>query len=312
MPTAAVNDIQIHYQQQGQGPDVVLIHGMGGNMSFWHANTTLVNLMKEFRVTVYDLRGHGYSTFVRSGYTSGDLAGDLNGLMEAIGLEKAYLVGHSYGGMIALHTAAAYPERVSGLVLTEVSIPALTHLIDLDQWPYREERKKKLMAIDPRLPAYLDGFNMYLLEYRLRNATTDQTLPLDRFGLRKGLKRIARRVLKLLDETTAKKDMKDATSLPEEMIRRVRQPTLALYGQFSPLIPVCNFLRDNLSSCIKVEVPEAGHLFPARLPEVFVRNIRDFLMAVETGEDLQQRMEATNEELKAALQEKEAVEEAFL
>ena len=298
MPFATVNDLKFHYQQQGEGPDVVLIHGMGGNMSFWHANTTLSNLMKEFRVTVYDLKGHGYSTFVDSGYTSADMATDLNGMMESIGLEKAYMVGHSFGGMIALHTAISYPERVSGLVLTEVSVPALTHLIDLEKWPYREARKKKLMEIDPQLPTYLDGFNMYLLEYRLRNATEDQNLPLDKFGLRKGLKRIARRVLKLLDDTTAKKDMKDPAGLTEEKIAQIFQPTLALYGQYSPLVPMADFLRDNLAKGVKVEVPEAGHLFPARLPEVFVRNIRDFLMSVEQGEDVQKRMEKTNRELK--------------
>ena len=166
MPFAEVNDLKFHYQQKGEGPDVILIHGMGGNMSFWHVNTTLYRLMKEFRVTIYDLKGHGYSTFVDKGYTSADMATDLNGIMESIGLEKAYMVGHSFGGLVALHTAVLYPERVSGLVLTEVSVPALTHLIDLDKWPYKEERKKRLMEIDPRLPNILDGFNMYLLEYR--------------------------------------------------------------------------------------------------------------------------------------------------
>ncbi|MDY6862248.1 MAG: alpha/beta hydrolase, partial [Thermodesulfobacteriota bacterium] len=258
MPSVTVNGIKIHYQQQGAGPDVVLIHGMGGNMSFWHANTALVSLMKEFRITVYDLRGHGYSSFVKEGYTSFDMAHDLNGLMEEIGLKKAYLVGHSFGGLIALHTASLFPEMVSGLILTEGNIPVLNHLIDLDKWEYRKDREKRLMEIDPKLPKYLDGFNMFLLEYRLRNATSDKQFPIDNFGMRKGLKRIAKRVLKLLDETTAKKDMRTVAGLTEEKLRQVYQPTLALYGQFSPLMVICRYLVDNLPNCKLVEVSEAG------------------------------------------------------
>ncbi|MFC1888310.1 alpha/beta fold hydrolase [Thermodesulfobacteriota bacterium] len=311
MPFAKVNDLKFHYQQQGSGPDVVLIHGMGGNMSFWHANTTLTNLMKEFRVTVYDLKGHGYSTFTDDGYKSSDMADDLAGLMDAIGLEKAYLVGHSFGGMVALHTAISHPEKVAGTVLTEVSVPALAHVVDLDKWKYKEARKKKLMEIDPNLPTYLDGFNMYLLEYRLRNAEVDKNLPLDKFGMRKGLKRIAKRVLKLLDETTAKKDMKDPASLTEESFIQVTQPTLALYGQYSPLVPIATFLSDNLANCVKVEVPEAGHLFPARLPEAFVKNIRDFIVTVEEGGDIHQRMKDTTKELQEYY-EKGKERDAFL
>ena len=300
MPMATANGIKFHYQQVGTGTNVILIHGMGGNMSVWHANTTLVNLMKEFRVTIYDLRGHGYSDFVESGYTSADMAHDLNGLMESINLEKAYLVGHSFGGLIGLQMASLYPERVSGLVLAEASIPSLLHLIDLDKWPYRAEREKKLREIDPRLPNLLDGFNMYLLEYRLRNASNDETLPLDDFGMRKGLKRIAKRVLKIMDVTTAKKDMRAVAGLSEEKICQIYQPVLALYGQFSPLMYICNYLKVNLPNCKMVAVPEAGHLFPARLPELFVRNIREFLISVERGIDFKDNF-VDNNEVKAEL-----------
>ena len=289
MPRVDVNGINIYYQQHGSGPDIILIHGMGGNLSFWHANTALVSLKKEFRVTVYDLRGHGYSDFVKSGYTSFDMASDLYGLMKKIGLKKAYLIGHSFGGLIALHTAAIYPEVVSGLVLTEGNIPALHHLIDLNKWPYRKVREQKLREIDPKLPEYLDGYNMYLLEYRLRHATTDKKFPIDNFGMRKGLKRIAKRVLKLLDETTAKKDIRAVAGLTEDKICKITQPTLALYGQYSPLMVVCNYLVNNLPNCKMVEVSEAGHLFLARIPEYFVKNVRDFIISVERGEEFENK-----------------------
>lgn len=283
-----VNGIKHHYLQKGEGPDVVLIHGMGGNMSFWYANKALAVLKKDFRVTVYDMRGHGYSDFVQTGYTSFDLAKDLGGLMEATGLESAFLVGHSLGGLVALHTAHLFPERVSGLILAEGNIPALRHLIDLEKWPYRKQREDMLREINPKLPEILNGFNMYYLEYRLKELKEGKAInDLADFGMRKGLSIKANAILRLLDETTAKTDIKNIAGLTEDCIKAIEQTTLALYGQFSPLIPVCDYLSDHLPDCRRVVVPEACHLFPARLPDQFVQHVRDFLLSVSEEDQVE-------------------------
>ena len=281
MPFVNANGVKHHYLQQGQGPDVVLIHGLGGNMSFWYANKALAVLKNDFRVTIYDMRGHGYSQFVDHGYTSLDLARDLNGLMEAAGLDQAFLVGHSLGGLVALHTACLYPDRVSGLILAEGNIPALRHLIDLDKWAYRKQREDMLREINPKLPEILNGFNMYYLEYRLKelrngNAVND----LADFGMRKGLSIKADAVLKILDQTTARTDIKEIAGLTEESIRSIPHTTLALYGEYSPLVPIGNYLYENLAACQRIMVPKACHLFPARLPDQFVAHVRNFLISV--------------------------------
>ncbi len=285
MPFVTVNGIKHHYLQKGEGADVILIHGMGGNMSFWYANKALVSLKQDFRVTVYDMRGHGYSQFVETGYTSLDLARDLSALMDAIGLERAFLVGHSLGGLVALHTAHLYPKKVSGLVLAEGNIPALRHLIDLEKWPYRKQREEMLRRINPKLPEILNGFNMYYLEYRLKELSEGKAVDdLSDFGMRKGLSIKADAILKILDETTAKTDIKEIAGLTEECIKEINHVALALYGQYSPLIPVCNYLSENMTNCRRTVVPEACHLFPARLPDQFVHHVRNFLMSV-TEED---------------------------
>ncbi|MCF8035302.1 MAG: alpha/beta hydrolase [Desulfobacteraceae bacterium] len=279
MPFVNVNGIKHHYMQQGKGPDVVLIHGMGGNMSFWHANKAFAALKADFRVTVYDMRGHGYSGFAETGYTSFDLSRDLGQLMDAVGLDRAYLAGHSLGGLIALHTAFLYPERVAGIILAEGNVPALRHLIDLEKWPYRKHREEMLRQINPRLPEILNGFNMYYLEYRLKELRDGNAInDLADFGMRKGMKVKADSILKLLDQTTAKTDIKEIAGLSEARIRQVSQPALALYGQYSPLIPICDYLSENLPNCRRDVVPEACHLFPARLPDQFVHHVRNFLL----------------------------------
>src|SRR5215218_5209857 len=106
MPIRTINGLQFHYQQAGTGPDVVLIHGVTGDLSIWFLCRAMQALGASHRVTAYDLRGHGYSDVTPTGYTSADHAADLLGLLDALGVDRAKLVGHSFGAVVALHAAA--------------------------------------------------------------------------------------------------------------------------------------------------------------------------------------------------------------
>src|SRR3954463_1586550 len=101
MPFVHANALRFHYQQSGEGPDVVLIHGVTGDLSIWFLCKLMTDLAADHRVTAYDLRGHGYSATPPAGYTSADHAADLFCLMDRIGAGRARLVGHSFGGVIA-------------------------------------------------------------------------------------------------------------------------------------------------------------------------------------------------------------------
>ncbi len=115
-------------------PDVVLIHGVTGDLSIWYLCQAIQTLGTTRRVTAYDLRGHGYSDAPPTGYTSADHAADLFALMDDRGIEHATLVGHSFGGVIALHAAVLAPERVDAVVLSDPYFPALRHLEDVSRW----------------------------------------------------------------------------------------------------------------------------------------------------------------------------------
>ncbi|MFL5542204.1 MAG: alpha/beta fold hydrolase, partial [Longimicrobiaceae bacterium] len=122
MPRALVGGVHLHYAQTGRGPDLVMVHGLGANLAFWGLRIAPL-LAREFRVTSYDLRGHGRSAAPPAGYTCADMAGDLLGLMEHLELAPAHLVGHSFGGGVALLAAALRPERVRTLVLADAIVP---------------------------------------------------------------------------------------------------------------------------------------------------------------------------------------------
>jgi len=144
MPKISANGLTFHVQQAGEGPDVILIHGLTGDLSIWFLCRAMSELAEgHHRVTAYDLRGHGYSDIPPSGYTSADQAADVLALMDAIGAGKARLVGHSFGAVIALHAAVLAPDRVEALVLSDPYFPALRHLEELSRWGHWEAFQKE-------------------------------------------------------------------------------------------------------------------------------------------------------------------------
>lgn len=98
-----------------EGAPLVLLHGYTDS----HRSFDLIApfLPQSWRVLAVTQRGHGLSDKPAAGYTMPDLAADVPGMLDAFGIDRAVLVGHSMGAAVALHAAAAYPERVAGLAL---------------------------------------------------------------------------------------------------------------------------------------------------------------------------------------------------
>src|SRR5262249_5703699 len=76
----------------------------------------------------YDLRGHGMTDLIPTGYTSYDMASDVKKLAHALGIQKTFLIGHSFGGVVAVHTSLLHSELVAGVVISDTYFPALKHL----------------------------------------------------------------------------------------------------------------------------------------------------------------------------------------
>ena len=136
MPILDLDGLKIHVQRSGSGPDVVLVHGLTGDLSIWMLCKAMSVLSERFRVTAYDLRGHGYSDAPPTGYTSADHAHDLLALMGTLEIESARVVGHSFGAVIALHAAVLAPDKIESLVLSDPYFPALRHLEDASRWDH--------------------------------------------------------------------------------------------------------------------------------------------------------------------------------
>lgn len=117
MPFATVDGIALRYELDGpeHAPVVVFSNSIGTTAEMWDHQVR--GLADRFQCLRYDTRGHGRSEVVDRAVTIDDLAGDLAGLLDALGIARAHVVGLSLGGMTAQALAAARPERVERLVL---------------------------------------------------------------------------------------------------------------------------------------------------------------------------------------------------
>jgi 3-oxoadipate enol-lactonase/4-carboxymuconolactone decarboxylase len=116
-------DLTLQTSVSGDGPNLVLIHGMGGNLSFWAGQARTFS--RRFRVIRYDVRGHGASSpSVRQDLETH--ARDLATLLDALTVETTHVVGLSMGGLIAQAFAASFPHRIDRLALvgTVAAFPA--------------------------------------------------------------------------------------------------------------------------------------------------------------------------------------------
>lgn len=105
------------YRAAGSGPTVVLLHGMAGSSQTWEP--VIGRLAARASVLAIDLPGHGGSTNPGGDYSLGAHASCVRDLMVALGVERATIVGHSYGGGVAMQTAYQFPERCERLVLVD-------------------------------------------------------------------------------------------------------------------------------------------------------------------------------------------------
>src|SRR6266567_3176228 len=121
MPLVKANGVDLFYELSGPegAPTVAFSNSIGSTLEMWDAQVAA--LAGRYRCLRYDARGHGRSDTVDAPATVDDLAADLAGLLAALGIGRAHVVGLSLGGMTAQAFALAYPERLDRLVLMATS-----------------------------------------------------------------------------------------------------------------------------------------------------------------------------------------------
>lgn len=265
MPRLDLNGISTHYQQVGDGPDVVLVHAFTSNLAVWMLTGIVEALAKDFRVTLYDLRGHGMTTVVPCGYTSAELAADYLRLHDALQLAPTLLVGHSYGGVIAMQAAYESPGCVRGVVLSDTYFPGLSHLEpDMSRsGPWTDLRQTFLKAnIDIG-----ETVNFPKLFSTVASLSDEQMQPVRGALGAPGARWLSQ--MYQLAQTTAGTEFFEESGFTEDAICQVHQPVIAMYDEHSPFKATARFLEQRLPNCTIEMVPEAKHLAPLQNSKVF-------------------------------------------
>lgn len=279
MPTVDLPGVRLSYRQTGAGPDVLLIHGLAANQAFW-SPALVAHLARRWRVTAFDLRGHGYSSMPACGYRASDLAADALGLCDALGVSQAHLVGHSYGGVAALELALRWPGRVGDLVVADTrlrSVQPRQPLRDDEFWPqiqrYLAQRGMAIADDEPelglRLLEALAAPELAGLRRKLQ--TQSAFVP---FG---GGGRMAKRWLRLVRETTLTADVQAGDGLTESDLAALKGRLLLSYGSRSPCLATGRRLCELHPRAMWRESPGTGHFHPVVESEAFAIAVDEFL-----------------------------------
>ncbi len=140
----SANGISLHVAESGSGPLVVLLHGFAECWWVWrHQLTDLAGA--GYRVVAVDLRGYGDSDKPPRGYDAWTLAGDITGLVRALGARRAHLVGHAWGGFLAWTAATLHPRVVESVSVLGAAHPLAFRAAILRGW-YRPVPRAQLAA----------------------------------------------------------------------------------------------------------------------------------------------------------------------
>jgi pimeloyl-ACP methyl ester carboxylesterase len=267
MPKAVLRSgITIHHQSVGEGPDVVMVHGITGNLAVWHLHIVPA-LADRFRVLTYDLRGHGYSDVPPHGYSPDDMATDLLDLLDALAIERPVVIGHSYGADVALYFAARHPERVREVIAIEAALPAMEEVRRHDQWVGWSYWVAALEGAGLDVPQERRSDLRYLMR-----ATID--LP-KQWGPFRGLPRNPKPMLRLLEETSLPEDYRRIGTLTLERLATLHTPVVLMYAEHSAFVDTFEYLRAHLPNAHPVLLPRTqwGHFGPLEQPDVVARHL---------------------------------------
>jgi 3-oxoadipate enol-lactonase len=261
MALAKAGQIELSYDRAGDGPPLLLIMGMSGTKHHW-GESLLAHLRRDFDTIVYDHRDAGDSTRTGQPFTIADLAADAAGLLAALEIDTAHVMGISMGGMIAQELVLAHPDRLrsltlgctycggEGSVLTSESV-----MRKLAEAMTSGDRERAIRAawevnVSPSFAAEQDAWARF-------RAT----------GMRYGLPVavIMRQMQAIAAHDTSAR------------LARVRTPTLVVHGTLDQLLPVQNgHMISGLMPDSRLEIYEGiGHMFFLEKPRRTAELLRE-------------------------------------
>jgi pimeloyl-ACP methyl ester carboxylesterase len=275
MPDLQANGITLHYQIQGQGPPLALIAGLGYSHWMWRLMAPL--LAEQFQVITFDNRGVGCSDKPPGPYSAQMLAADTVGLLQALDLPHAAIMGHSMGGFVAQALVLDYPQMVDRLILSATNFGGPNHVpitpeamaVMADVSGDAEERFYRGLSVStaPGFAQRRPELVAQWLAHRQENPPQPDAYQAQ-LGVGLGLL--------------------SADAAFEDRLAQVQVPTLILSGEHDRVVPPQNaaLLTQKIPGSILHILPGAGHFFPLEKPAEAARVIMQFLHEKSGNEEV--------------------------
>lgn len=260
------NGIELYYEIHGTGAPLVLISGLGYSSWQWHRMVPF--LAEHFQVITFDNRGVGQSDRPPGPYTAQLLAADTAGLLDALGIKKAVVMGHSMGGFIAQAIALDFSHKVEKLILCSTNFGGPRHVpttpeamkILTDVTVDASTRFKNGLSISTapgwvkNNPEMIEEWTKWWLANPIEPASYQAQLAIG---------------LGLLPEAAAF----------EDRLSNIKVPTLILSGEQDRVVPPANtsLLAGKVADSKVVIFPDAGHFFPIETPEAASQAVIKFI-----------------------------------
>jgi pimeloyl-ACP methyl ester carboxylesterase len=256
-----VGPLKMYYEVHGDGRPLLLICGLGNDLTSWALQVP--DFSRSHRVICFDNRGSGRTDAPDMPYSIPMLAEDTIGLMDALGIEKAHVLGVSMGGYIAEELAMAYPGRVISLVLATTSVgPYLLKISLLRSWV-----RQALEDMSPMT------YFQIMLPFMFNDRCFEEPGVLEMaVGTIAGHSSTPPNILARQMTACAEHDARDR-------IRRIAVPTLVLAGKEDPFVPfsLSQELADSIPGARLKILEGLGHGFSASMAERFNRAVLEFL-----------------------------------
>lgn len=268
----ATNGTTLHVRIGGKGPPVVMLHGYGETGDMW--GPLAADLARDHQVIAPDLRGMGLSARATAGFDKMNQGRDVAGVMDALGIERADVVAHDIGNMVAFAFAAQYPKRVTRLVLMDAPVPGVGAWDEILKnpllWHFRFGGPDMERLVKGRERIYLDRFwNEFSADPKRFDEQTRRHYA--RLYARPGAMHAGFMQFAAFDQ--------DAIDNRAFLAKggRLDMPVLAVGGakSFGPTMAV--IMRSAAGDVQEAVVPESGHWLMEEQPGVTVSLIRAFL-----------------------------------
>ncbi|MBS7457181.1 alpha/beta fold hydrolase [Coralloluteibacterium stylophorae] len=260
----------LHVRVGGEGPAVVLLHGMGDTGDMWAPLAEA--LARDHTVVVPDLRGMGLSSHPEGGYDKKTQAGDVREVLSKLGIDRSMVVGHDIGTMVAFAYAARYPQLTDKLVVMDAPVPGIPPWDQIVRNPllwhfdFGGADAERLVAGRERI--YLDRF---WNEFAAGPGKIDEATRQHYAALyaRPGGMRSAFAQFRAI-----RQDEKDNQAV---LTHRLAMPVLAVGGEKSFGSNEAVVMRNAADNVTEVVIPGAGHWLMEEAPEATIAAVRTFI-----------------------------------